>query len=203
MHWRISVINDPSGGAARAAWWLAKPRRSDIFCREGSSLQQAINHFHQLPGGFQLVGAGDLGDCVSDFDWIKVCRPHKWPPQKDGRHATYCHQRLILRLVGGGRYLCQQPPVLIPNRRQRDQALVDVPPSIGQVIFGTLGVGWVMTAVSAAIRRPDAQGGGVWEPGARQWLIERWRIGPVIRELKRTVDPLFRRVAFTWTDENL
>ena len=36
--------------------------------------------------------------------------------------------------------------------------------------------------------------GGLWEPGARQWLIERRRIGPVIRELERTVDPLFRRV---------
>jgi hypothetical protein len=33
----------------------------------------------------------------------------------------------------------------------------------------------------------------VWEPGARQWLLERRRIGPVIRELERTVDPLFRR----------
>jgi hypothetical protein len=32
----------------------------------------------------------------------------------------------------------------------------------------------------------------VWEPGARQWLVERRRIGPVIRELERTVDPLFR-----------
>jgi hypothetical protein len=36
--------------------------------------------------------------------------------------------------------------------------------------------------------------GGVWEPGARQWLVERRRIRPVLRELERTVDPLFRRV---------
>jgi hypothetical protein len=36
--------------------------------------------------------------------------------------------------------------------------------------------------------------GGVWEPGARQWLVERRRIGPVIRALEHTVDPLFRRV---------
>jgi hypothetical protein len=36
--------------------------------------------------------------------------------------------------------------------------------------------------------------GGVWEPGARQWLVERRRIGPVIRELECAVDPLFRRV---------
>ena len=39
----------------------------------------------------------------------------------------------------------------------------------------------------------DAQGRGVWEPGARQWLVERRRIGPVIRELEGTVDPLFRQ----------
>jgi hypothetical protein len=34
--------------------------------------------------------------------------------------------------------------------------------------------------------------GGQWEPGSRRWLIERRRIGPVIRALERTVDPLFR-----------
>ena len=29
--------------------------------------------------------------------------------------------------------------------------------------------------------------GAVWEPGARQWLVQRRRIGPVIRELERIV----------------
>jgi hypothetical protein len=38
----------------------------------------------------------------------------------------------------------------------------------------------------------DAPASDAWEPGARQWLIECRRIGPVIRELERTVDPLFR-----------
>jgi hypothetical protein len=33
--------------------------------------------------------------------------------------------------------------------------------------------------------------GGLWEPGSRRWLIERRRIGPVIRALRRTTDPLF------------
>jgi hypothetical protein len=33
----------------------------------------------------------------------------------------------------------------------------------------------------------------MWDPGARQWLIERRRIGPVIRALERTTDPLFRQ----------
>ena len=27
--------------------------------------------------------------------------------------------------------------------------------------------------------------GGVWEPGSRRWLVERRRIGPVIRALQR------------------
>jgi hypothetical protein len=35
--------------------------------------------------------------------------------------------------------------------------------------------------------------GGIWEPGARQRLVVRRRIGPVIRELERTTDPLFRQ----------
>jgi hypothetical protein len=35
--------------------------------------------------------------------------------------------------------------------------------------------------------------GGEWDAGGRRWLIERRRIGPVIRRLERTTDPLFRR----------
>jgi hypothetical protein len=38
------------------------------------------------------------------------------------------------------------------------------------------------------------QAGGVWEPGSRRWLIERRRIGPLVRGLRRVTDPLFRRV---------
>jgi hypothetical protein len=35
--------------------------------------------------------------------------------------------------------------------------------------------------------------GGTWEPGSRRWLVERRRIGPLIRNLHRATDPLFRR----------
>ena len=38
------------------------------------------------------------------------------------------------------------------------------------------------------------QAGGVWEPSSRRWLIERRRIGPLVRNLRRATDPLFRRV---------
>ncbi len=76
-----------------------------------------------------------------------------------------------------------------PTKSRRDQALVDVPPSIGPIVFGTLGVGWVMVRCPREYDELLAGAGAVWEPGARQWLVER-RIGPVIRELERTVDPL-------------
>jgi hypothetical protein len=35
--------------------------------------------------------------------------------------------------------------------------------------------------------------GGVWEPGSRRWLVDRRRIGPVVRALEAATDPLFRR----------
>jgi hypothetical protein len=39
--------------------------------------------------------------------------------------------------------------------------------------------------------------GGQWEPGSRRWLLERRRIGPVIRALRRQTDPLFRQAGMT------
>jgi hypothetical protein len=35
--------------------------------------------------------------------------------------------------------------------------------------------------------------GGLWEPGGRRWLIVRNRVGPLIRNLRRATDPLFRQ----------
>jgi hypothetical protein len=43
--------------------------------------------------------------------------------------------------------------------------------------------------------------GGMWERGTRRRLIERRRIGPVIRELRRMTDPLFRQAGIS-LDEN-
>lgn len=39
--------------------------------------------------------------------------------------------------------------------------------------------------------------GGEWEPGSRRWLVERRRIGPLIRALKRATDPLFRQAGMS------
>ena len=35
--------------------------------------------------------------------------------------------------------------------------------------------------------------GGMWEPGSRRWLIERRWINPLVRNLRRATDPLFRQ----------
>jgi hypothetical protein len=37
------------------------------------------------------------------------------------------------------------------------------------------------------------QAGGMWEPGSQRWLIEQRRIGPLIRNLRRVTDLLFRQ----------
>jgi hypothetical protein len=39
--------------------------------------------------------------------------------------------------------------------------------------------------------------GGVCEPGSRRWLVDRRRIGPVIRALEAATDSLFRRAGMT------
>jgi hypothetical protein len=70
-------------------------------------------------------------------------------------------------------------------------AVREVPPRIGPCEFGQLGK-------LIAVRCPREfdpvmrKAGGQWEPGSRRWLIERRRIGPVIRALERSTDPLFR-----------
>jgi hypothetical protein len=36
---------------------------------------------------------------------------------------------------------------------------------------------------------PMRKASGQWKPGSRRWLVERRRIGPVIRALEATTDP--------------
>ena len=68
--------------------------------------------------------------------------------------------------------------------------VVDVPASIGPVVFGT-GVGWVTIRCPGQYDDLMRTAGATWDRATRQWWIERRRIGPVIRELEREVDPLF------------
>jgi hypothetical protein len=66
----------------------------------------------------------------------------------------------------------------------------NIPTSIGPVVFGMLGH-WVTVRCPRQYYELMRQAGATWDPGARQWLVERRRIGPVIRKLERDIDPLF------------
>lgn len=72
------------------------------------------------------------------------------------------------------------------------QRTIIVPRQIGPVQFGELGA---MIAVRCPLDYDTVMrnAGGQWEPGTKRWLIERRRIGPVIRALERATDPLFRQ----------
>jgi hypothetical protein len=76
-----------------------------------------------------------------------------------------------------------------PGMAQRP---IDIPDHIGPCEFGTLGN-------QIAVRCPEElahilqRAGAVWEPGIKRWLVQRLRMGPVIRALERATDPLFRR----------
>jgi hypothetical protein len=67
-----------------------------------------------------------------------------------------------------------------------------IPARIGPGEFSTLGA-------LVALRCPSdldllmLKDGGVREPGSRRWLIERRRMGPLIRNLRRDTDPRFRQ----------
>jgi hypothetical protein len=76
----------------------------------------------------------------------------------------------------------------------------ELPTRIGPCEFSLLGA-------MIAVRCPHDfdhlmhQAGGQREPGSRRWLIERRRIGPLIRNLRRDTDPLFRRAGMSLDDE--
>jgi hypothetical protein len=75
---------------------------------------------------------------------------------------------------------------------QGTKSPADLPARIGPVEF-------YMVGAMVAVRCPREldpmmrKAGGLWEPGRRRWLIVRRRIGPVIRDLRRSTDPLFRQ----------
>jgi hypothetical protein len=79
---------------------------------------------------------------------------------------------------------------------QGEDGMPELPGHIGPCEFGELGK-------LVAVRCPREfahilqRAGAVWEPGSRRWLVQRRRIGPVIRALERATDPLFRRVGMS------
>ena len=76
------------------------------------------------------------------------------------------------------------------------RTLSEIPSHIGPCEFGMLGK-LVTVRCPKELAHILRRAGAVWEPGSRRWLVQRRRIGPVIRALERATDPLFRRVGLT------
>jgi hypothetical protein len=55
------------------------------------------------------------------------------------------------------------------------------------------GAKWIAVRCPRELDTVMRHAGGLWEPGRRVWLIERRRIGPVMRALECATDPLFRQ----------
>jgi hypothetical protein len=68
----------------------------------------------------------------------------------------------------------------------------DLPTRIGPAEFSTLGT-MVVVRCPHELDPLMRAAGGLWEPGGRRWLIVRNRVGPLIRNLRRATDPLFRQ----------
>jgi hypothetical protein len=67
----------------------------------------------------------------------------------------------------------------------------EIPARIGPVEFLPFGKLVIVKApreFEATMRRAGAR----WDPGRKAWWIDQRRIGPVIREVRARVDPLFR-----------
>jgi hypothetical protein len=75
---------------------------------------------------------------------------------------------------------------------QRVVTIPDLPARIGPAEFSTLGT-MVVVRCPHDLDPLMRAAGGLWEPGGRRWLITRGRMGPLMRELRRATDPLFRQ----------
>jgi hypothetical protein len=71
-----------------------------------------------------------------------------------------------------------------------------LPARIGPVEFAEFGR-MVAVRCPRELAHVMQRAGGVWEPGSRRWLIDRRRVGPVIRALEREADPLFRQAGMS------
>jgi hypothetical protein len=81
---------------------------------------------------------------------------------------------------------------LVAQNQRMAQHAITIPDHVGPVEFGTLG-NQVAVRCPVELAHILRRAGAIWEPGSKRWLVQRRRIGPVIRALERATDPLFRR----------
>jgi hypothetical protein len=85
-----------------------------------------------------------------------------------------------------------QPPT--PRERAvRGLPWADLPARIGPVELEPFGAKWVAVRCPSEFNELMRLKGWLREAGSRRWLITRQRINPLVRELRRATDPLFRQ----------
>lgn len=78
-------------------------------------------------------------------------------------------------------------------------AIPPLPAHIGPAEFSDFGA-WVAVRCPRDLEPLVQKAGGVWEPGSQQWFVERRRLGPLVRNLRRATDPLFRHAGLSLDD---
>jgi len=74
--------------------------------------------------------------------------------------------------------------------------IANLPTRIGPAEFSDF-CGMVAVRCPSNLEPLMRQAGGEWDPGLRRWLIERRRMGPLVRNLRRMTDPLFRHAGLS------
>ena len=67
--------------------------------------------------------------------------------------------------------------------------------------LSSFGESWIAVRCPQDFDDLMLKAGGLWEPGSRRWLIERRRLGPLVRTLRRVTDPLFRRAGMNLDED--
>lgn len=70
--------------------------------------------------------------------------------------------------------------------------MTDLPAWIGPVQFSPFGAKWVAVRCPSDLAPLVKQAGALWEAGSGRWLVPRRQLNPLIRNLRRDTDPLFR-----------
>jgi hypothetical protein len=68
----------------------------------------------------------------------------------------------------------------------------DLPARIGPAEFSAFADAFVAVRCPSELAPLIRAAGGEWEPGGKRWLVRRRRLGPLIRNLQRVTDLLFR-----------
>ena len=107
------------------------------------------------------------------------------------QHPEYLEAKAILDRGGSLASLAADWRASSRRPRRAMSRETELPRRVGPVEFAMFG-SMVEARCPSELAPLMRKAGGMWEPAGRRWLLMRRRVGPLIRELRRTTDPLFR-----------